>query len=401
MKVCMVSGTYPFIRGGIADYTRLLCRSLVRLGCDVSVVTSARPEISTDLDSELRVMRVIPEWGASSLVRLYRVIQYLQPDIVHFQYNPGNYGRRGGVCFAPWLSRLTTCCTIVFTFHDLQVPTFLPKITNRVRKVLAIALPILASHRAIVTNEKDLNELRRLFPRLSTKVSVIPIGSNIKVLETPRETARHKAHRKLGLSNTELAIGFFGGWGRDKNFDVVFRALEKVKCTKNAPDFRLVMIGGEGLPAGGELERQRILELARIHGLESHLLWTGFCSPDECSEYLLAMDLCVLPYAEGVSTRRGSFLAAMVHGLPVITTARGSLPEGLKHDFNVILVRDDDEVEMARQVIHLAGCRECRKALGTNAAEFGRRFEWDNIARETLGVYRDIFESRGDQRFYA
>ena len=43
------------------------------------------------------------------------------------------------------------------------------------------------------------------------------------------------------------------------------------------------------------------------------------------TEYLRACDLVIQPYPDGVSSRRGTAMAALANGVPVVTTFRNSL----------------------------------------------------------------------------
>ena len=55
-------------------------------------------------------------------------------------------------------------------------------------------------------------------------------------------------------------------------------------------------------------------------GVADQVQWTGFTAPEDVSANLLAADCAVLPYREGASLRHGSLMAALVHGLPIIST---------------------------------------------------------------------------------
>ncbi len=51
----------------------------------------------------------------------------------------------------------------------------------------------------------------------------------------------------------------------------------------------------------------------------------------EVSANLLAADCAVLPYREGASLRHGSLMAALAHGLPIVsTTLTGCPAEAMK-----------------------------------------------------------------------
>ena len=91
-----------------------------------------------------------------------------------------------------------------------------------------------------------------------------------------------------------------------------------------------MMVGG-GLGSSDPTNRAtaRALDaLADELGVSAELIWTGYLEPPEVSAALLSADMAVLPYADGASFRRGSLLAVLAHGLPVITTTPGTSNQG-------------------------------------------------------------------------
>jgi glycosyltransferase involved in cell wall biosynthesis len=123
-------------------------------------------------------------------------------------------------------------------------------------------------------------------------------------------------------------------------------------------------------------------------------MWTGYTPQEEVSANLLASDICVLPYRDGASFRRGSFMAALVHGLPIVTTVPNvqhspSLPS-LQDGENVLLVPSDDAAALAEAIARLAEAPELRQRLGQGAKEMSKAFGWDRIAEKTLEVYHVI-----------
>jgi glycosyltransferase involved in cell wall biosynthesis len=69
--------------------------------------------------------------------------------------------------------------------------------------------------------------------------------------------------------------------------------------------------------------------------LEPLLHATGEMAVEELSFQLQACDLLIQPYPDGVSTRRGSFMAGLSHGRPILTT-RGLLTEPFWETSNAV-----------------------------------------------------------------
>jgi glycosyltransferase involved in cell wall biosynthesis len=94
------------------------------------------------------------------------------------------------------------------------------------------------------------------------------------------------------------------------------------------------------------------------------------------SQRLQACDLLVQPYPDGASTRRTTLMAALSHGIPVVTTT-GRLTEGFWRDSDAIATVCAGDVEgMARLVAAVAHDPNRREAMAASArATYDARFD--------------------------
>jgi glycosyltransferase involved in cell wall biosynthesis len=118
--------------------------------------------------------------------------------------------------------------------------------------------------------------------------------------------------------------------------------------------------------------------------------WTGYTSPEEVSANLLAADVIVMPYRDGVSFRRTTFIAALCHGRPVVTTQPAIGLAELRDGENVLLVPPRDAAALAEAIARLADDSQLRARLSAGAEALGRQFDWATIARQTLELYRRL-----------
>ena len=125
-------------------------------------------------------------------------------------------------------------------------------------------------------------------------------------------------------------------------------------------------------------------------GLAARVHWTGFLDEEEVSLYLKTADLMVLPYRDGISLRRGTLMAALAHGRPIISTEPGQPMPPLVHGANVWLVQRGDASALVEAIRHLAQHPEQRERLSQGAAKIAREFTWERIAAETAAFYREI-----------
>ena len=83
-------------------------------------------------------------------------------------------------------------------------------------------------------------------------------------------------------------------------------------------------------------------------------------------------------------------MAALAHGLPIISTRpRVAMPE-LRHGENILLVPPDAPVALAEAIAGLADDAELQRRLGEGAARLAQSFTWEKIAEKTEALYEKI-----------
>jgi glycosyltransferase involved in cell wall biosynthesis len=384
VKVCLVTAEYAPQQGGVGDYTRELAATLRQRGVETIVLTGGSAA-SEDASSPVPVERRIGSWGWQLWRDLERALRVLAPDVVHIQYQAAAYGLHPAINlwprFSPW--RRAT----VVTFHDLKVPYLFPKAGPlRFRAVLELAR---AAARAIVTNAEDQATLA---PLLQRPPALIPIGSNIHP-QPPPGYDRSAWRAAAGADEGSIVLAYFGFLNESKGGEELIRALALLR--QRGHDVRLWFVGGQvgHSDPTNRAYLARVQTLIRELGLEPRVRWTGFTAPEEVSANLLAADLCVLPYRDGVSFRRGSLMAALVHGLPVVSTwPRVALPELIDGE-NMALVPPGDADALASRIAALIAEPPARSRLARGALALSARFAWGPIAARTEEVYDEVLRS--------
>jgi glycosyltransferase involved in cell wall biosynthesis len=194
----------------------------------------------------------------------------------------------------------------------------------------------------------------------------LPVGSNIPHASMPRGAAR----RRLGLVDDCFVLGYFGSICGSRHLAPVREALGRLHRASGGRAL-LLYIGRHG----ADLERA-------LDGLP--MRDAGPLAADEVSRHFAAMDLYLAPFVEGVSTRRGSFMAALQHGLPVVATS-GPQTDAvfLEHDGRALdLVPETDADAFAGAAERLfcdAGRRRGLARAGRTL--YGSRFDWPVLAR--------------------
>ncbi len=397
MRILFITGEYPAMQGGVGDYTRRLGQALGQLGADVHVLTHADAGgdhlRAPSAAYEPTVHAVMTSTGWALWGYVSQAVRELRPDIVHIQYQSAAYGLRAAVNLLPWrLRRMRGRPRVLTTFHDLRFPYLFPKAGPlRHQAVLALARQ---SDASVVTNPADWVRLQAA--GLTRKLHPIPIGSNIQC-EPPLGYERDRQRARWGANPGAWLLGYFGFLNAGKGGETLIRCLaELVRAGRPA---RLLMVGGKV----GASDPTNLAYLAKVEaliaelGLAGRVQWTGFTDPPEVSANLLAADCAVLPYREGASLRHGSLMAALAHGLPIVST---EVPAAVRADpglfplpvngESALLTPPDDPAGMAAAVTRLMTEDGLAARLGAASATLARAFAWDVLARRHLDLYGQL-----------
>ncbi len=395
MKVCLITGEYPPLRGGVGDYTARLRQALEGVGVNTAVVTSKAAAAS----SEPQTWAVMERWGFGSWRTLARLLDSSQAQIAHLQYQTGAFGLHPAVNLLPlWLRRRWPQGSFITTFHDLRVPYLFPK-AGPLRPYVNRLL-LRHSQAAILTTEEYLAQAQA-WARPDQALRLIPIGSNL----TPAEAGDPRPIRAaLGAKEEEFLLGFFGFLTPEKGLEELFAALSQL--LQRGHRVRLAMIGG--LAADTTLRQaqgttvidyhRQVMAMAAGLGLAEAICWTGFLEEAAASAHIAACDGLALPFTTGASFRHGSLMAALAHGRPLVTTDprhRAASGPRLEDGENCLLAPPRDTSALADAIERLIVSPDLRHSLAQGAARLAQSFTWEAIATQTKELYQEVLDKKG------
>jgi glycosyltransferase involved in cell wall biosynthesis len=395
MHIGLVTGEYPPDQGGVGDFSRELGRALAALGHQVHVVTgkSQIPNPKSQIPG-VTVHRVVERWAWGCWSQLLPLAQELGLDVLDLQYQAAAYRMHPAINFVPHRRGRPP---VVATFHDLKVPYLFPKagpLRWHVVRMLARR-----ADGVILTNREDYVRLEGEIP--PARLRLIPIGSNIPPVPPPGYD-RDAERARWGVGADDLLLGYFGFLNESKGGEELMQALAILR-DRDVPA-HLLMVGGR-LGSSDPANRayaERVDRLIKDLDLEERVHWTGYTGPAQVTAGLLATDVCVLPYRDGVSFRRGTLHACLAHSRALVTTRPAvPLPE-VRDGENMLLVRPRDPHGLADAVARLSAHAEgapesnpadvvaLRARLEAGAAALAAEFTWERIARQTAAFFRSL-----------
>ena len=429
LKVTFLTGEYPSMQGGIADYTAYLAQHLASLNVESSILIShhwqerggedARTR-GRDLTSPSpRVFASLPNWGWRCWPGVANFLKVHQPNVLHIQYQAAAFDLSGWVNWLPWyLKKRGVSTRLVTTFHDLRIPYIFPKAGSfRWQSILALARH---SDAVICTNRADLQTLQHAlqvgqavslthqvsplplrypFDRLRASpaplLTLIPLGSNVEP-QPSVDFERATWRKKYDTNADTLLLAYFGFLNESKGGEELIEALALLR--QQGFDARLLLIGGELGHADptNATYAQRVQALIDRHHLADFVYRTGYTDLPEVSANLLAADAVVMPYRDGVSFRRTTLIAALRHGCPIVSTTPtdpSTIPE-IHPGENMLLAPPRDATALAQAIASLAGDTALRQKLAVGSKQLGDLFEWNKIAGATAELYQRLTTSK-------
>lgn len=297
------------------------------------------------------------------------LVERIRPDVVQIQY-PGSYGPANralsGNLLPKWIrSRGIRVCT---TLHEWGERKLQWKLRAGFMALTSDALVAVTSHDARILGRVPLVGRRM--------VRHIPIGAN---LEFERHPAEH---------GDVPVLGYFGFLHPLKGLRELLEAAALLR--DRGVSFRLDLHGH--FHPDRDSHHASIRAQIDATGLGGHVRFPGPVPSDAAgaSEAFRETVLGVLPFREGVSERRGSFLALGQAGFPILTSPGIWQPDWLRDGANVFLERLEPAA-WADRIEQLLANRDALPQVGVRLqAEILNRHSWSAIAHGHLELWEAL-----------
>jgi glycosyltransferase involved in cell wall biosynthesis len=382
LRVLLIADVYPPAICGIGDYSAKLAAALVDRGVDVHVLTKSvdGAPAEEELDGVV-VHRLARHWTFADVQPILHAAGDLGPGtIVHLQYpSLTGYERRPMINLLPAVFRtLKRRFPLVVTMHGFH--------EHRMRWRMR-ALPMLWANNALVfVHRRDQEMASRWAPLSARRSAMIPIASNVEAAKLDA-AARDQVRAELGFSPSDCVAVYFGEVRPEKGPHVLLSTVEG--CRERCPQAKALIISTVGTHKHEltSYEREVLAKLDR--GSREGWAKLARAETSECAGQLLqAADIAVFPFTMGAGENRGSLIAAVVNGAPVLTTRGESTPPSYEENFGVETVSAEDSAAFSARLIELIESPTDRAVLAAKARGAAGRFSWSSVADQTIEVYR-------------
>jgi glycosyltransferase involved in cell wall biosynthesis len=346
----------------LRDYCCWLSKALARRGVAMEIV-------------EVRWERL--GW-LGALGKLWKQSGEWRGRWVVLQYTALMWSRRGFPVMVPlifWMMKMRGC-RVAVVFHDVYASPGRRWI-DRVRiklQVLVMRHVCRRADRAVFP--VPLEEVPWL-ASVAPNAAFIPIGANIPSLDE----LRRPGFTPERTSPPTVAVFCMSMWpaARKQEIEHVTQAMRQVSAALGP--LRLLVLGRGAKEAESMLREE-------LSGSQVCLTVEGLLSGEEIAARLSACD--VLLFVRGaMSSRRGSGLAGIACGLPVVAY-EGQETGGPLRDAGVLFVPQNDVRALGEQLSRVLRDEELRHELvSRSAAVFGEWFSWDSVAKRVAEVLHD------------
>ena len=379
MRVLAVNYEFPPLGGGAGNATDRICRELVRLGCEVEVLTSWFPGTARlEARDGYRVRRLqvlrrrvdrsspleMASFTANACIPLLDTVRRFKPDILHVYF---------GIPTGPLglLARRLFGTPYLLSLRGGDVPGFLPETLGAMHRATApLNRRVWEGASVLVANSAGLRDLAS--EQMGLPVELVPNGVDLDAF-SPAPTALEGEERQ---GRRPLRALFVGRLVEQKGVRYLLEAMEGLPL--------------EATIAGAGPEEDALRRMAASLGIQERVRFCGWVGRDALPGVYREADVFVFPsFEEGMPN---VVLEAMASGLPVVATDIYGHRELVTDGENGFLVPVADPSALKRAFTALCRDPALRSRMGSGSRQRAREFSWASSARAYLALSRKALQ---------
>ena len=338
LRVALIVGDNHTPFCGVKNYARSLAHALAERDIDAQVLTAK-------------------DWSAKSAFEFASQLRRDNYDVVHLQYP--SVGYRGSL-FPHVLGLMKVADVSVVTVHEYSALPLAQRISTQLFRGTARRLIFCSQYERSLYDRQLLN--------LGAPQSVIPIGSNVPEAATN--------------GSRDMTVVYFGQIRPRKGIEQFIELARRSIGSKRQFSFHI-------LGSAPAAHQQYMKDLQQ--GAPDSVRWSIDLEFTQVSEILAHSFAAYLPFPDGVSERRGSMLAALTNGLPVISTIGVATPQEM-----LPLVLPSTSSDEALSILDgLVNDPERHASLCAGSRIHAARYTWSSIAAQHVLAYQEALRLPG------
>lgn len=367
----IITGEYPPQPGGVSDYSWVVAHALQAAGDEVHVFAPGRG--ISELESPLHVHRLSDCFGFRGMRELYEGLEALPtPRRALLQFVVQSFGMRAAnVPFAFSLRHLRKY-PLWIMFHEFAIrdnpdASWLRRAQARATRIVA-RVAARSADLVFISTPAWRGDVQRT---ATCPVRWLPVPSNIATEAQPEEVSRLRAVFRDPAGGT--IVGHFGSYRMGESLAFFEEAVPAL--ADRSPTHRILLLGRGSDEFASSLIAKEPQLAGRVFGI-------GDLAPQALANHLSVCDILLQPYADGVTTRRGSLIAALALGIPMVTNI-GELSEDIWLSSGAALFAPPGDMPAMLALAESALADPAlRIAMATRARELYRRhFALDHTIR--------------------
>lgn len=212
-------------------------------------------------------------------------------------------------------------------------------------------------------------------------IIIIPNGINLDEFRVEnRKLYKKDLKIKNRISNDEIVILFVGREFKRKGLSYLIEALPLV----NNDRVKVLVVGLD--------DERAFVSLAKRLGIRERVIFTGH-SP-KVSEYFGCADIFCFPTLDEPFGM--VILEALASELPTITSKIAGAAELMQDGKDGLLLDDPTSPEeIAKKINLLINDNQLMEQIGKEARNTASKYSWQEIAKRTLDVYKEVIKNKG------
>ncbi len=270
----------------------------------------------------------------------------------------------------------------VITVHDLsflRYPQFFSGRKNFWHKALGVKKILREADKIIAVSENTKNDIIELAEITADKIRVIYSGNNVIKKIWPEDKIKASLN-KLDVSGPFIL--YVGNIEPRKNISGLIKAYDQLRSS--GENISLVLAGAPGW------KDAQIYSDWQVSPYKDQIKFLGYISQEE--KEILYSRAAVFAYPSYYEGFGFPPLEAMACGVPVVCSNVSSLPEIVADA--AIMINPGKPAEIAEAIKMVLTDEGLRSRLIASGYERAQMFSWDKTAKEYLGLFKELHESK-------